>query len=91
MPEANVLFSVTAVVVVGLIIWVLVVLKTAKEPWARTLPIAAAPGDAASNSADEAVVTTTGTPSPVVPLDADSTARATPVALAGERQSKSDG
>jgi hypothetical protein len=38
MPEANVLYSVTAVVVAGLATWVAVVLKTAKEPWARTLP-----------------------------------------------------
>ena len=35
MPEANVLYSVTAAVVVGLVVWVAVVLKTAKEPWAR--------------------------------------------------------
>jgi hypothetical protein len=35
MPEATVLFSVTAAVVVGLVAWVAVVLKTAKEPWAR--------------------------------------------------------
>ncbi len=35
MPEANVLFSVTAVVVVGLVAWVAVVLKTTKEPWSR--------------------------------------------------------
>lgn len=35
MPEATVLYSVTAAVVVGLVIWVAVVLKTAKEPWAR--------------------------------------------------------
>jgi cytoskeletal protein RodZ len=39
MPEANVLYSVTAVVVLGLVAWVAVVLKTAKEPWARP-PIA---------------------------------------------------
>jgi hypothetical protein len=35
MPEANVLYIVTAVVVAGLIAWVSYVLKTAKEPWAR--------------------------------------------------------
>ena len=35
MPEANVLYSVTAVVVVGLVAWVAFVLKTAKEPWSR--------------------------------------------------------
>ena len=38
MPEANVLYSVTAAVVLGLITWVAVVLKTAKEPWAREVP-----------------------------------------------------
>jgi hypothetical protein len=37
MPEATVLYLVTAVVVVGLIIWVAAVLKTAKEPWARAV------------------------------------------------------
>ena len=41
MPEANVLYSVTAAVVFGLVAWVAVVLKTAKEPWARP-PVAAA-------------------------------------------------
>lgn len=35
MPEANVLFVVAAVVIAGLAGWVAVVLKTAKEPWAR--------------------------------------------------------
>ena len=35
MPEANVLYSVTAAVVAGLFVWVAVVLKSAKEPWAR--------------------------------------------------------
>jgi hypothetical protein len=41
MPEANVLYSVTAAVVLGLVAWVAVVLKTAKEPWARA-PVAVA-------------------------------------------------
>jgi colicin import membrane protein len=41
MPEANVLYSVTAAVVLGLVTWVAVVLKTAKEPWAREVPQAA--------------------------------------------------
>ena len=35
MPETNVLYSVTAAVVVGLVAWVAVVLAKAKEPWAR--------------------------------------------------------
>lgn len=38
MPETNVLYSVTAAVVVGLVAWVAVVLKSAKEPWARAVP-----------------------------------------------------
>ena len=37
MPEASVLYGVTGVVVLGLVAWVAIVLKTAKEPWARTL------------------------------------------------------
>lgn len=36
MPEANVLYAVTAAVVFGLIAWVFIVLRTAKEPWARS-------------------------------------------------------
>ena len=47
MPEANVLYSVTAAVVLGLVTWVAVVLKTAKEPWARDLPPAANVDDGA--------------------------------------------
>lgn len=35
MPEANVLYTVTAVVVAGLVVWVLASLKMAKQPWAR--------------------------------------------------------
>ncbi len=37
MPEANVLYAVTAVVVLGLVAWVAFVLTTVKEPWAREL------------------------------------------------------
>lgn len=40
MPEANILYTVTAVVVAALVVWVLAALKMAKEPWAR--PAAAA-------------------------------------------------
>lgn len=68
MPEATVLYSVTAVVVAGLIVWVAAVLKTAKEPWIRA--VASSAGALAS-------------------ADADSTAKATPVALAGEAKTKS--
>ncbi len=40
MIETDVLYSVTATVIVGLVAWVAVVLKTAKEPWARPpLPV----------------------------------------------------
>jgi hypothetical protein len=35
MPEANVLYTVTAVVVAGLVLWVLASLKMAKQPWPR--------------------------------------------------------
>lgn len=45
MPEANALMGVTAVVVAGLVVWVAIVLLTAKEPWARAL-VAVAPGGA---------------------------------------------
>lgn len=38
MPEPNVLYSVTAAVVFGLVAWVAVVLKNAKEPWTRDVP-----------------------------------------------------
>jgi hypothetical protein len=38
MPEVNALYAVTAAVVLGLVAWVAVVLKTAKEPWARESP-----------------------------------------------------
>ncbi|MCL2725043.1 MAG: hypothetical protein FWD69_11465 [Polyangiaceae bacterium] len=45
MPEVNVLVAVTAVVVVGLVVWVAAVLLTAKEPWARPATPAPKPGD----------------------------------------------
>ena len=45
MPEATVLYSVTAAVIVGLVAWVAFVLKTAKEPWARPQLAAASPAD----------------------------------------------
>jgi hypothetical protein len=38
MPEASVLYSVTGVVVAGLLVWVGLVLKSAKEPWNRPAP-----------------------------------------------------
>lgn len=51
MPEANVLYSVTAAVVLGLVAWVAVVLKTAKEPWARA-PVATARAEDVAIEAD---------------------------------------
>jgi hypothetical protein len=52
MPEPNVLFGVTLMVVLGLLAWVAYVLKTAKEPWAR--PVASAVvADAPLVTADE--------------------------------------
>ena len=90
MPEATVLYTVTAVVVLGLIVWVAVVLKTAREPWARphaarhsgiqSLPPAESRG-AASNDAEAA-------PADAAKVGADSTAKATPVALAGGGNAK---
>jgi hypothetical protein len=43
MIEATVLYSVAAVVVAGLAVWVAVVLKSAKEPWARPALAAGGP------------------------------------------------
>ena len=54
MPEANVLYSVTAAVVVGLVAWVAVVLKSAKEPWARETPKAARTDDVPIEGMNEA-------------------------------------
>ncbi|MDB4942884.1 MAG: hypothetical protein JWP97_2418 [Labilithrix sp.] len=42
MPEASLLYSVTGVVVLGLVAWVGWVLTTAKEPWAREVAVAPA-------------------------------------------------
>jgi hypothetical protein len=75
MPEATVLYSVTAVVVAGLVVWVAMVLKMAKEPWSRPPLPAAAPALEPAAAAPQ--------------LDADSTAKATPVALASEAKARS--
>jgi hypothetical protein len=54
MPEATLLYSVMAVVIVGLALWAAVVLTKAKEPWARpalprfVVPDGAPLGDASS-------------------------------------------
>ena len=72
MPEPNVLYSVTAAVVLGLVAWVAVVLKSAKEPWTRDVtpppavePAADAPlvSDGGSDSAEEKPVASESTDS----------------------------
>ena len=91
MPEANVLYSVTAVVVFGLVAWVAVVLRTAKEPWARELPKAATVDDvpletaAASNA-----MTSEGGPlvETAPPTVAEETAEATKAAV--EKKAEAD-
>jgi hypothetical protein len=50
MPEPQVLYLVTAAVIAGLVVWVALVLKSAKEPWARAVP-AASEGAAGAESA----------------------------------------
>ena len=87
MPEATTLYSVTGVVVVGLVAWVAMVLAKAKEPWSRPAPpeVAAEEAEAPEKAvvADEPVkAADERTPK----LDADDTARATPVALSEGRQ-----
>ena len=81
MPEANVLYSVTGVVLVGLVAWVAMVLKSAKEPWVRPAP-AELPSEEAPASTEEAAGTNK--------LDADDTSRATPVALSEGRAKTAD-
>ncbi|CAN5861752.1 hypothetical protein BH11MYX4_BH11MYX4_66660 [soil metagenome] len=85
MPEANVLYSVTAAVVLGLITWVAVVLKTAKEPWARELPKAArvdddvpleAPASASVAASPENEMTSEGGPAPGAKAEAAEGAKA---------------
>lgn len=91
MPEATVLYSVTAVVIAGLILWVAFVLKTAKEPWAREAPMSGelTPEMSSANTtdADEAVeAVANAKKAGAAKLDADSTARATPLALSEGRR-----
>jgi hypothetical protein len=88
MPEATVLYVITAAVVAGLVVWVAVVLKTAKEPWSRAAP---ASGIAGAVEAKEAELP----PSSSLPRvtagsatgGADATTDATPVVV---EQKKSD-
>lgn len=88
MPEATVLYSVTAVVIAGLVLWVAFVLKTAKEPWARQAPSGhpLQQESARATDSDEAVEVLASVKRPgAARIDADSTARATPVALSEGR------
>lgn len=48
MPDPNLLYGITAVVVVGLVAWVAFVFKTAKVAWAQERPAAASTSAAAS-------------------------------------------
>lgn len=81
MPEATALYSVTAVVVLGLIIWVALVLRTARESWARP-PV---PRSAEPAAEEEPAALATKAPTTI---DADATAKATPVALASEAKAR---
>jgi hypothetical protein len=74
MPDATVLYVVTAVVVAGLAAWVAVVLKTAKEPWARPEPAGATAEKVESEGESK-----DDQPSP--PSAADATAEATAVVI----------
>ncbi|MBX3227892.1 MAG: hypothetical protein KIT84_23055 [Labilithrix sp.] len=87
MPEANVLYSVTGVVVVGLVVWVALVLKSAKEPWARPAPPLAEelPSEDAPPEEPEEKKDDEKKDDDPNKLDADDTARATPVALSEGR------
>lgn len=78
----NVLYAVTAVVVLGLVVWVAAALWSAREPWARPQAPprsddAGPPSESDGRDVNE----------PEAPIDADSTARATPIALAGRAKS----
>jgi hypothetical protein len=87
MPEATTLYSVTGVVLVGLVAWVAMVLKQAKEPWARPAPEEPAQElESPEEKKDEAAEAK----SEGAKLDADDTARATPVALSEGRQRAAD-
>lgn len=55
MPEPNVLYTVTAVVVAGLALWVAYVLKTAKDPWERKPAPAAGPAEGAEQAAGKPI------------------------------------
>src|SRR5262249_12228101 len=81
MPEANVLYIVTTVVVLGLALWVAFVLRTAKEPWSRPAPVMAdvSQGLASAEKAPTRIAS-----------DPDSTAPETPLALSEGRPKVAD-
>lgn len=84
MPEATTLYVMSSIAVVGLAAWVAYVLATVKTQWARG-PLPATAGVPAAPLAAEGDAMTTGAHLPLAEVDpsvdADDTARATPVAL----------
>jgi hypothetical protein len=60
MPEATVLYVVTAVVVAGLLVWLGIVLARAKTPWGRPPPAPAPAGPADADATAQATVVTMG-------------------------------
>src|SRR4051812_18168117 len=96
MPEATTLYVMTAIVAAGLVAWVAYVLATVKTPWARgplepASPLAGLPmteyrgATPAVATVESESAMTTGAHLPLAEIDpsvdADETARATPVAL----------
>jgi hypothetical protein len=82
MPEATLLYSVAGVVTAGLVLWVVWVLKNAKEPWARG-PLVRRPASALAaepSSLDEPPHS-----------NPDSTSRATPMALSQGKAKAAEG
>lgn len=84
MPEATTLYVMSSIAVVGLAAWVAYVLATVKTPWARG-PLAVTGDVPAAPLAAEGDAMKTGAHLPLAEVDpsvdADDTARATPVAL----------
>jgi hypothetical protein len=95
MPEANVLYTVTAVIVAGLVVWVLASLKMAKQPWARPEAAAAiAAAKAAERREADVPVEKPAEEKPVEEKPAvsepDVTAEATAVKVDGKADEKVD-
>ena len=87
MPEATTLYVMVSIVVAGLLVWVAVVLATAKTPWARGPLEPVGGGLAPLPEVGSAMMT--GAHLPLAEIDSsvnvDDTARATPVALSDGR------